>query len=175
MISIRTFFSYLATFGLLLTLAMGSAYGETDQGGPDGGSASADIVTVAKQSGRYTTFLNLLEKAGMTDKLHADGPYTVFMPTDEAFSQLSQKDHDRLFNLPDESLKRFMNYQIVGGLVPTNEMSDTQHLQALYQQISITKKGDGIKVNDANIVEPDIKANNGIIHGIDKVIEPFFE
>lgn len=176
MISFKTFPSPLVALTLLLTLAFGAtAHGETEQGGPPAGRGADDIVTVAQQAGHYTTFLKLLDKAEMTERLRGKGPYTVFMPNDDAFAQLAEQDRSRLFNLQGVPLRRYMNYQIVGGLVPTTEMRDAQRIQGLYQQVEITRQGDGIKVNDARIVEPDLKANNGIIHGLDHVIEPFFE
>jgi uncharacterized surface protein with fasciclin (FAS1) repeats len=61
---------------------------------------AADIVETARQDGRFSDFLYLLDAAGMAETLRGDGPFTIFAPTDEAFDQLPPGTIDRL--LPAE-------------------------------------------------------------------------
>ncbi|NBW89515.1 MAG: fasciclin domain-containing protein, partial [Gammaproteobacteria bacterium] len=47
-----------------------------------------DVLAVAKQKGNFTTLAKAIEVAGLQDALTAQGPVTVFAPTDEAFAKL---------------------------------------------------------------------------------------
>jgi uncharacterized surface protein with fasciclin (FAS1) repeats len=57
-------------------------------GALSGSSASMDIVDTAVAAGSFNTLAAALSAAGLVDALKADGPYTVFAPTDAAFAKL---------------------------------------------------------------------------------------
>ena len=77
---------------------------------------AADIIQTAEQVGRFEGFLQLMEAAGMIDVLQGKGPFTVFAPIDEAFSQLPAGALDWL--LAEEgltSLEAVVQSHIVAG------------------------------------------------------------
>ena len=51
---------------------------------------AADIIETLKDSGQYSQLVDAIDKAGLTETLSGEGPYTVFAPTDEAFQKLQQ-------------------------------------------------------------------------------------
>jgi len=130
------------------------------------------IVDVATEAGSFTTLLKALEAADLVKTLSEEGPFTVFAPTDEAFAALPNGTLDDLLKPENkEKLKRVLSYHVVSGeLLSQNlEAGKVTTLAEVPVEISIK---DGIRVNDAKVATPDLKASNGIIHVIDKVLLP---
>ncbi|MFS8904950.1 fasciclin domain-containing protein [Synechococcus sp. O70.2] len=130
------------------------------------------IVDVATEAGSFTTLLKALEAADLVKTLSEEGPFTVFAPTDEAFAALPKGTLDDLLKPENkEKLKRVLSYHVVSGeLLSQNlEAGKVTTLAEVPVEISIK---DGIRVNDAKVATPDLKASNGIIHVIDKVLLP---
>lgn len=135
-------------------------------------SAQKTIVDVATEAGSFTTLLKALEAADLVKTLSEEGPFTVFAPTDEAFAALPKGTLDDLLKPENkEKLKRVLSYHVVSGeLLSQNlEAGKVTTLAEVPVEISIK---DGIRVNDAKVATPDLKASNGIIHVIDKVLLP---
>jgi uncharacterized surface protein with fasciclin (FAS1) repeats len=135
-------------------------------------SAQKTIVDVATEAGSFTTLLKALEAADLVKTLSEKGPFTVFAPTDEAFAALPKGTLDDLLKPENkEKLKRVLSYHVVSGeLLSQNlEAGKVTTLAEVPVEISIK---DGIRVNDAKVATPDLKASNGIIHVIDKVLLP---
>jgi len=130
------------------------------------------IVDVATEAGSFTTLLKALEAADLVKTLSEKGPFTVFAPTDEAFAALPNGTLDDLLKPENkEKLKRVLSYHVVSGeLLSQNlEAGKVTTLAEVPVEISIK---DGIRVNDAKVATPDLKASNGIIHVIDNVLLP---
>ena len=135
-------------------------------------SAQKTIVDVATEAGSFTTLLKALEAADLVKTLSEKGPFTVFAPTDEAFAALPNGTLDDLLKPENkEKLKRVLSYHVVSGeLLSQNlEAGKVTTLAEVPVEISIK---DGIRVNDAKVATPDLKASNGIIHVIDQVLLP---
>lgn len=131
-----------------------------------------DIVEVAKNAGNFTTLLKALEAAGLVDALKAEGPFTVFAPTDEAFAKIPEEELKALLE-DKEKLQSVLLYHVVPGKVLSKEVADGLQLTTLQGSPIIFYVRDNIvSVNEAKIVALDIEAANGIIHVIDTVITP---
>jgi uncharacterized surface protein with fasciclin (FAS1) repeats len=130
-----------------------------------------NIVEVASNAGGFSTLLKAAEVAGLVDTLSTGGPFTIFAPTDDAFSKIPSETLNSLLNEP-EKLKGILLYHAVQGKVMSTDLSGTMEVETLHGQkikIDATK---GVMINDANVIKANIEANNGIIHVIDKVILP---
>ncbi|MHA2392101.1 MAG: fasciclin domain-containing protein [Promethearchaeota archaeon] len=130
-----------------------------------------NIVEVASGAGGFSTLLKAAEVAGLVDTLSTGGPFTIFAPTDDAFSKVPSETLNALLNEP-EKLKGILLYHAVKGKVMSSDLSGTMEVETLHGQkirIDATK---GVMINDANVIKADIEANNGVIHVIDKVILP---
>jgi len=130
-----------------------------------------NIVEVASGAGGFSTLLKAAEVAGLVDTLSKGGPFTIFAPTDDAFSKIPSETLNALLADP-EKLKGILLYHAVEGKVMSTDLSgeiDVKTVQGQKIKINATK---GVMVNDAKVVKADIEANNGVIHVIDKVILP---
>ncbi len=131
-----------------------------------------DIVDIAVEDGRFETLVAAVEAAGLVDALKAEGPLTVFAPTDDAFAALPEGTLDALLaDIP--TLTEILLYHVVDGKVMAAdvvELSQAMTLQGQYVDIRVE---DGkVFIDDAEVIITDIEASNGVIHVIDAVIQP---
>jgi uncharacterized surface protein with fasciclin (FAS1) repeats len=130
------------------------------------------IVDVATEAGSFSTLLKALEAADLVKTLSEKGPFTVFAPTDEAFAALPNGTLDDLLKPENkEKLKRVLSYHVVSGELLSQNLKAGKVTTLAEVPVEISVK-DGIRVNDAKVATPDLKASNGIIHVIDQVLLP---
>ncbi|WP_144863118.1 fasciclin domain-containing protein [Hyella patelloides] len=134
---------------------------------------AGNIVEVASESESFNTLVQAVEAAELADTLSdSDSSYTLFAPTDEAFSQLPEGALEYLLEPENkEVLQRVLSYHVVPEEVASGDITggDVESLDGgLVTEIT----EDGVIVNDANVITPDIEASNGIIHAVDKVLLP---
>jgi len=131
------------------------------------------IVDTAVADGRFTTLVAAIQAANLTETLSGVGPYTVFTPTDDAFKKLPNGTVAILLKDPQGDLKQILLYHVVSGKVMVADVlkiTSAKTLQGSDLTINIT--AGTVKVNDANVIIPDIEASNGVIHVIDTVLTP---
>ena len=133
-----------------------------------------NIPATAASAGTFKTLLAAAEAAGLVDALSADGPLTVFAPTDEAFAKLPR---DTIANLlkPENKhqLIAILKYHVVAGRNFSSDLLDAKSatsLQGGELDVSVTKGG--ATVEGAKLLTTDIDASNGVIHVIDTVLLP---
>merc|ERR1712029_632509 len=90
---------------------------------------TANIVEVL-QKHKATTLVDLAVKAGLADTLIGDGPFTVFAPSNDAFSALPSDLVDTLMQ-DTELLKKVLLYHVVSGEVPSNAASNNIKLDSV--------------------------------------------
>jgi len=134
--------------------------------------APKTIVDIAVADGRFTTLVTALQAADLVETLSGEGPFTVFAPTDDAFAALPEGTLDSLLTdipaLTDVLLYHVVPGQVMAADVVTLDSAET----VLGQSATITVDGDTVKVDDAQVIIPDIEASNGVIHVIDAVLIP---
>ena len=157
---------------------------EMGVGGPDYASetdAMADlamqgtIADLAAEDPRFTTFVALVEQAGLTDKLDGDAEYTVFAPTNAAFEKLDPELVTKLKSgEADDKLTSILKAHIVEGETLSSNIADGEMSVATLADadISVNKSGDSVTIGNATVVAADIDASNGVIHAVDTVIMP---
>ena len=121
--------------------------------------------------GSFTTFRACIEAAGMNEVLSAKGPFTVFAPTDEAFTKLPPGAQQSLLKDPAR-LKAVLNYHIVSGHFMTKELKSAEVMTLQGTPLTAAVSYPDVRVNGARITQPDVIATNGMVHGIDAVILP---
>lgn len=138
-------------------------------------SASGSVVDVAIADGRFTTLVAALQATGL-DEVLADhgGIFTVFAPTDAAFSQLGDDTITALLaDLP--TLTEILLTHVISGAtidsVSAFAAAGTSVTTASGAEIDISIRGNALFVNNAQVIIKDITAENGIIHVIDAVIQ----
>lgn len=136
-------------------------------------TTSGSVVEVAASNGSFKTLTAALKAAGLDKALASGGSYTVFAPTDEAFAALPKGTVEELLKPENkDTLVKLLTYHVVQGEKASTSLQsgDTETLSGA--PIKVNVSSGGVMVNDANVVQADIKANNGVIHVIDKVILP---
>lgn len=131
-----------------------------------------DLVATAKRAGIFTKLLMAAEETGLLDELSAEGTYTVFAPTDDAFAALPEGTFEGL--LQDRgALASVLRYHVVPGEVMSGDFANGMVASTVQgADLSITGSGSTATVGGARIVAPDIEASNGVIHIINSVIQP---
>ncbi|MBN3940240.1 MAG: fasciclin domain-containing protein [Nostoc sp.] len=140
-----------------------------------GTPASTDIVSLAASSSSFTTLTSLLKTAGLADILQQPGPYTVFAPTNDAFAALPAATLEQLQQPENkEALVKILRYHVVPGAVTASQLSagelTTDEGRPVNIQIDSAKSQ--VSVNNARVLQADVKASNGIIHAINQVLIP---
>ena len=132
----------------------------------------ADIPTVAQGTGIHTSLVAAVVQAELLTTLQGDGPFTVFAPTDDAFAaagiDLAALDTEE----GKAALTDILLYHVVSGAVPSSAVTDGMSAAAVNGDDLSFTVGEGVMVNDANVVLADVPASNGVIHVIDKVLMP---
>ena len=138
------------------------------------GSAHAnDIVDTAAGAGQFKTLVAAVEAAGLVETLKGEGPFTVFAPTDEAFAALPDGTLEDLLKPENkDQLVAILTYHVVAGKVMSGDLKDDMTAETVQGGKVTIDLDNGPMVNDAKVVTPDVAADNGVIHVIDKVIMP---
>lgn len=134
-------------------------------------AAAMDIVDTAVANGSFTTLATLLTEAGLVETLKGDGPFTVFAPTDEAFSKVPAATLEALA-ADKEALTRVLTYHVVAGKVLAADVTTGAVATVDGAEVELVAEGGKVTVNGANVVAADVMATNGVIHVIDAVILP---
>jgi len=133
---------------------------------------SQNLYEVAASNSSFKTLLQAVEAAGVKGVLTGDEAYTVFAPTDDAFSDLPAGTLDTLLEDPVK-LVEILKYHIVLGKHMSTEVVDLTMIETLSGgELSIKATDDSVMINDAKILIPDVEASNGVIHVVDKVLLP---
>ncbi len=139
----------------------------------------ADIVDTAMAAGNFKTLIKAVQAADLVGTLKSAGPFTVFAPTDEAFSKLPQGTVEGLLkDIP--KLKSILTYHVVSGKVMAADVAKLKNAttvegEEIHIDASRWHLHRNIKVNNAEILKADIMADNGVIHVINKVLMPPME
>ncbi len=141
---------------------------------PSAGTESQDIIGIVESNNSFTVLAKALKAAGLEETLKGDGPFTVLAPSDAAFAKLPQDAvQDLLKPENKEVLVKILTYHVVPGRVLSTDLTSGEVKSVEGGPISVkVDPATGVQVNDATVVQPDVKASNGVIHIIDNVILP---
>ena len=136
------------------------------------------LLEIARRDGRFTILLTLIEKSGLLDTLSKSKNLTIFAPTDQAFGLINGEILEKL-QLPSnlDILKKVLLYHILKMPVHEKDIFGTATPVTMEgKNLCIFKAGpvgkQSIYVNDAEVILGDIESNNGVIHVIDRVLNP---
>ena len=136
-----------------------------------------DVLAVSEAEGDLGIFLAGLDAAGIMEDFHGEGPFTLFIPNDEAFAAYldgAGMSQDEAF-AGAEMLQSILGYHVV------TMMEDYEMVMGMNGQtittlngapLEVTVDGETVMVGDATILRYDIEASNGVIHVIDTVLTP---
>lgn len=139
-----------------------------------GKTSTMNIVEIASSDAQFSILVDAVVKAELVDALSADGPYTVFAPTNDAFNDLfASLGVSDIDDLTKDQLKPILLYHVVSGEVWSKDISSgmvpTLNNSA---SIEVEVKKNKVNINKSKVVKADISSSNGVIHVIDKVLIP---
>lgn len=135
------------------------------------GKTLADII---KSSGVFGSFGEAMTLAGLDGMLTEDGAYTIFAPSDEAFSKLPEADRQAMLADKDK-LASLIKKHIVPGRHTATDLIQSETVQAVdgsTLEIGPSARFNGhVGVANAEVVNTGLYAANGVVHVIDRVIQ----
>ena len=140
---------------------------------------AANVVETAAEAGSFNTLIAAAKAAGLADTLATTQNITVFAPTDEAFAALPEGTVDTLLKPENkDKLTAILKLHVLGSKVMSTDLKEgSVEVDTLNPDVklTVTKSMSGVTVaasNEAMVVTPDVKADNGVIHVIDAVLLP---
>lgn len=135
--------------------------------------SASTLLQAASRQGQFTTLAKLVQTAELGNALQTQGgKFTIFAPTDAAFAELPADTLEKLQRPENRAmLRQILGYHVVPQELPANQLK-TGNLDSLAGGLAVRVEGTSVIVNDASVTQPDIKASNGVIHGINKVLLP---
>jgi uncharacterized surface protein with fasciclin (FAS1) repeats len=130
------------------------------------------VETIAQQA-KFSTFAKLMASSGANDVFSGPGGFTVFVPTNEAFSKIPTIIMSELLNEPGQvQLKSLLSYHILPSKVMAASIGSTPtRISSSGEELRFADSN-GLKVNGAMIQSRNIEATNGVIHALDTVLAP---
>jgi len=132
------------------------------------------IVNIAQSSDSHTVLVEALTKAKLVDTLSGAGPFTVFAPTDKAFTDaLTALGVTKEQLLDRADLADILKYHVLSGKIMSSDLKASQSPATVQgATVTITKSDQGVKYADATVTAADVVAANGVVHVIDMVVLP---
>lgn len=139
---------------------------------------AANIVETAQKAGKFGTLLAAAQAAGLADALSNGENLTVFAPTDAAFDKLPEGTVESLLKPENkQKLAEILSYHVLPRELTSRQLPHKSiHVRTIKASgdrlLRVKKSRSGVTVDGANVVSADIRASNGVIHVIDKVMLP---
>ncbi|XP_078078422.1 periostin-like isoform X4 [Mustelus asterias] len=132
------------------------------------------MLQILRDDPRFSIFLTLAESAGLTELLTEEGDWTLFVPTNDVFESLSSEELKQLTS-DRNALRQILLYHLlkgvyVGGGIEygvTNVLKSYQGGRVMVKLVNNT-----MLVNNVKSKEPDLMANNGVIHVVNSLLFP---
>jgi len=138
-------------------------------------TSAADIVATANTTGNHNVLVEALTQANLVTTLQGAGPYTVFAPTDAAFTAaLAALGITKQQLLDRADLADILKYHVINGKILSSSLQATQVVATLLTGAAVTITSDGgvVKFANATVSSANILTTNGVIHAVDTVVLP---
>ncbi len=163
--------------GMFLALSAGLLFSAC---GDDKEDSAKNIVQTAQATNELSSLVAALTRAGLVDALNADGPFTVFAPTNAAFTAfLAANGFARLEDVPVNVLQQVLLNHVVSGEIRAASVPTEGYVKTLATfgttssnlSILAQRNASGVSINkDVKVSTADVLATNGVVHIVDKVI-----
>ena len=135
------------------------------------GPSAVSVADTLGAQPQLSTLNGLVAKAGLADTLKSTGPFTVFAPTNDAFSKVPAATLQALADDPAK-LKAVLTYHVIAGKVMAADVKNGNAKTVNGANLALSKAGDFVTVEDALVQKADIAATNGVVHIVDSVLMP---
>lgn len=132
------------------------------------------IVEIAVGNPDFSTLVAALQAADLVDALSAEGPFTVFAPTNAAFEKLAASLHVEVADLLElPNLSDILLYHAASGAVKAEQAIELKSIKTLQgASVHVSVRDGAVFINHSKVISADIEASNGVIHVIDTVLIP---
>lgn len=130
------------------------------------------VVDILTGRDDTSTLVTAVVAAGLVETLDGDGPFTVFAPNNAAFAALPAGTVEALLADP-AALTNILTFHVVAGDLKAADVVAVDQLTSVQgSPLDITVTDAGVMIENANIIEVDLGADNGTVHIIDAVMLP---
>lgn len=154
-----------------LALMVFTAMGVTAQA-----QTPVDLVDTAESDGRFNLLVTAVRAAQLEETLRGTGPYTLFAPTDQGFTDtIAAMGMDTQTVMDDTNLlTNILLYHVVPGTITSDQLTDGARLTSVQgSELVVNVANEAIMLNNAaTVLEGDLMATNGVIHVLDAVLMP---
>lgn len=134
--------------------------------------AKPNLVETLQADGRFGTLIAAVTAAGLAETLASGGTFTVFAPTDEAFSKLPAGTVEALLADVD-ALKNVLLYHVVSGDKSARDLLKQRSVPTLQgSNVHVYSWWGRVFVNRSQVINANIEAENGTVHAINTVLLP---
>jgi len=139
------------------------------------------IVEIASETPSLSILVEALTMfPDLVSALSTDGSYTVFAPTNDAFTALlGVIGQASLTDIPESVIERLLKYHVISGTsLMSTDLSDGQMAATILSaddKITVGITGSTVKINGASVTTANVEATNGIVHIVDAVLVPDLE
>jgi uncharacterized surface protein with fasciclin (FAS1) repeats len=129
------------------------------------------IVDIVARKPELHTLYTLISETGLLQTLRVSGPFTMFAPTDDAFSRLPPATLGELRS-NRELLKSVITFHVLPSRLKVAEVQNANLKTVQGSLLAVAKSGAFLTVEDAVVYQADLSATNGVVHVVDKVFFP---
>ncbi|XP_039298294.1 transforming growth factor-beta-induced protein ig-h3 [Nilaparvata lugens] len=128
------------------------------------------------ENAEFSEFKALLVNNGLYDRLSEEGPFTVFAPTNSAIYKLDDGLRAK-YSRGEACIKTVLKHHILGHTVCSSAANNGSRISTVnlandWLHIHMDESGNIVLDDKARIVEKDMVATNGVLHGLDKMLNP---
>ncbi len=133
-----------------------------------------NVIVKLNETVKFTKLNETLIKSGLSENLKGEGPFTVFAPLDDAFAAISAQTYYGLLREENkDKLVNILGRHVFSKKISSSEIAGEIKLKAINgEEITIKKVNGIVYINEAEVVTADVEVSNGVIHFINRVLQP---
>lgn len=134
-------------------------------------SMERKILKTLENKGGFQSLADAVDLSGLEEELNGSGPFTLFAPTDEAFTNLPAGLMDTLM-MDKARMAEVIKHHVIADQISSSDAISAKNAMALDGEVLDLETCNGFKVGNASVTEADIECRNGLVHVIDAVLMP---
>ena len=133
-----------------------------------------NVIDKLNETGKFTKLNETLMKSGLKENLEGKGPFTVFAPLDDAFAAISAQTYYGLLREDNkDKLVNILGRHVFSKKITSSNIDGEIKLKAINgEEVTIKKVSGIVYINEAEVVTADIEVSNGVMHFINRVLQP---
>ncbi len=171
----RTFSGNRLILFLLIAGAFLSGLG-CNKKNPQSINYKTSTISYILANGTNTTlFESAIKQAGLDSTFNGAGPFTVFVPTDDAMNQAGINQSVINSTSPSQSKDLVLYHTIAGAAMTSSSLIGTKELKVVMangDSVFITGDSNAIWINGVPVIAVDLIAANGVLHALQGILIP---